>query len=79
MRKFKEAEQHIDIVKKRFQVLKVKDDEYRSMTIQHQNKIENYEQLRKTIEEGKKVVKEREKIKILEIEQNLKRNKILKN
>ena len=66
-------------MKKRFQVLKVKDDEYRSMTIQHQNKIENYEQLRKTIEEGKKVVKEREKIKILEIEQNLKRNKILKN
>ena len=59
--------------------MKVKDDEYRSMTIQHQNKIENYEQLRKTIEEGKKVVKEREKIKILEIEQNLKRNKILKN
>ena len=53
---------------KRFQVLKVKDDEYRSMTIQHQNKIENYEQLRKTIEEGKKKIKEREKVKIYEIE-----------
>ena len=35
MRKLKDAEDHIDMMKRRFQVLKVKDDEYRSKTIQH--------------------------------------------
>ena len=43
MRKLKDAEEHIEMMKRRFQVLKVKDDEYRSKTIQHENKIKHHE------------------------------------
>ena len=39
MRKLKDAEGHIEMMKRRFKVLQVKDDEYRSKTIQHYNKI----------------------------------------
>lgn len=35
LRKLKDVDDHIDMMKRRFQVLKVKDDEYRSKTIQH--------------------------------------------
>lgn len=53
LRKLKDAEGHIEIMKRRFKVLKVKDDEYRSKTIQHYNKIKYHEDIHKTIVKDK--------------------------
>lgn len=49
--KYKQAEDGINLLKRRFQVHQVKDDEYRSKTIQHENKIKFYEKVK---EEKKK-------------------------
>ena len=53
MRKLKDAEKNVSMIKKRFKVLKVKDDEYRSKTIQHENKIRFHEDVQKVIKKDK--------------------------
>ena len=43
LKKLKETEHHIEMLKRRFKVLQVKDEEARSKTIQHENKIRLHE------------------------------------
>lgn len=44
--KLKQMDEHVEIMKKRYKYLQVKDEENRSRTIQHEKKIIIYEQRR---------------------------------
>lgn len=79
LRKLKDAEEHIEMMKRRFQVLKVKDDECRSMTIQHEKKIKYHDEVQRGIKKDKDTLDKVNRMKMYEVETYMEKNKKLKN
>ena len=63
------------MMKRRFRVLKVKDDECRSKTIQHKNKIRYHDEVHKEIKKDKETIDKFNQMKMYEVETYMEKNR----
>ena len=63
------------MMKRRFRVLKVKDDECRSKTIQHENKIRYHDEVHKEIKKDKETIDKFNQMKMYEVETYMEKNR----
>ena len=68
LKKLKDAEKNVAVIKKRFKVLKVKEDEYRSKASQHEHKIRHVVDIQKDIQKDKETKEKYQQKKIEQLD-----------
>lgn len=76
--KLKEADKHIDVMKRRFKYLQVRDEEFRSKTIQHENKILEHDSRRQSIKKERLELLRAQRLREQETEKIKEKNLSLK-